>query len=42
MLGISGQMFQPWSFGLSDCVRLVVTVGWAELRLLGDEVTVNL
>lgn len=42
MLTISGQIFQPWSFGLPDCVTLVVTVGGDELRLLGDEVTVNL
>lgn len=42
MLTISGQIVQPWSFGLPDRMRLVVTVGWAELRLPGDEVTVNL
>lgn len=41
MLMISGRIFQPWSLGLPDCVT-VVTAGWAEPRLLGDEVTVNL
>lgn len=41
-LTISGQIIQLCGFGLPDCVMLVVTAGWADQRLLGAEVTVNL